>query len=158
MIASIRSLTGNNPKMYFGDTSNPSMPRVRDITEEAMRVFRSRVVNPKWIDAARRHGYKGAVEMANTTDFLFGYDATAHVIEDWMYEKLSEEYVLNQQNREFLQQSNPWALKEITERLLEAAQRKLWESPNPQTIEGLMDALLQVEACLEERGDTDGES
>ncbi|MNW17069.1 cobaltochelatase subunit CobN [compost metagenome] len=75
-----------------------------------------------------------------------------------MYEKLSEEYVLNQQNREFLQQSNPWALKEIAERLLEAAQRKMWESPNPQTIEGLMDALLQVEACLEERGDTDGDS
>ncbi|KRF03347.1 cobaltochelatase subunit CobN [Paenibacillus sp. Soil766] len=158
MIATIRSLTGNNPKMYFGDTSNPSMPKVRDITEEAMRVFRSRVVNPKWLESARRHGYKGAVEMANTTDFLFGYDATAHVIEDWMYEKLSEEYILNQQNREFLQQSNPWALKEIAERLLEAAQRKMWESPNPQTIEGLMDSLLQVEEFLEERGNTDGES
>lgn len=155
MVATIRSLTGDNPKMYFGDSSNPSHIRVRDLSEEAQRVFRSRVINPKWLESAKRHGYKGALEMANTTDFLFGYDATAHVIEDWMYEKVSEKYVLDEDMRKFLQQSNPWALKDIAERLLEAAQRKLWEKPETSTIEGLMNVLLQTEALLEEGRDSD---
>ncbi|WP_010268886.1 cobaltochelatase subunit CobN [Paenibacillus senegalensis] len=152
MVATIRSLTGRNPKMYFGDSSNPSHIRVRDLKEEALRVFRSRVINPKWLESAKRHGYKGALEMANTTDFLFGYDATAHVIEDWMYEKVSEQYVLNEDMRQFLLQSNPWALKDIAERLLEAASRKLWENPDPHTIEGLMNALLETDNALEEGG------
>lgn len=152
LVATIRSLTGKDPKKYFGDSSNPAHVRVRDLAEEAKRVFRSRVVNPKWLESAKRHGYKGALEMANTTDFLFGYDATAHVVEDWMYEKVSEQYVLDEAMRRFLLESNPWALKDIAERLLEAAQRKLWEQPKPETIQALMDALLETEAGLEEGG------
>lgn len=153
LVATIRSLTGKDPKKYFGDSSNPAYVRIRDLSEEAKRVFRSRVVNPKWLESAKRHGYKGALEMANTTDFLFGYDATAHVVEDWMYEKVSEAYVLDESMRQFLLESNPWALKDIAERLLEAAQRELWEQPNPETIQALMDALLQTEAYLEEGDD-----
>ncbi len=52
-------------------------------------MFRARVVNPRWIAAMRRHGYKGAFELAATVDYLFGYDATAGVVADWMYEKLA---------------------------------------------------------------------
>ena len=59
---------------------------MRTLAEEAARVFRTRVVNPKWIHSVMRHGYKGAFEMASTIDFLFGYDATAQVVQDWMYE------------------------------------------------------------------------
>ena len=77
----------------------------------------------------RRHGYKGAFEMAATVDYLFGYDATAGVVADWMYEKLTESYVLDAENREFLADANPWALHGMAERLLEAADRGLWEEP-----------------------------
>ena len=58
-------------------------------------MFRARVVNPRWMAAMRRHGYKGAFEMAATVDYLFGYDATAGVVADWMYEQLDREYVLD---------------------------------------------------------------
>ena len=44
----------------------------------------------------KRHGYKGAFELAATVDYMFGYDATAQVIEDWMYEDVTEEYILNE--------------------------------------------------------------
>ena len=54
--------------------------RTRTLSEETTRVFRARVVNPRWIAAMRRHGYKGAFEMAATVDYLFGYDATAGVV------------------------------------------------------------------------------
>ncbi len=97
--------------------------KTRTLGEETHRVFRARVVNPRWMAAMRRHGYKGAFEMAATVDYLFGYDATAGVVDDWMYEKLSAEYVFDLENRDFMKKSNPWALRGITERLLEAADR-----------------------------------
>jgi len=88
--------------------------KTRTLGEETHRVFRARVVNPRWIAAMRRHGYKGAFELAATVDYLFGYDATAGVVDDWMYEKLAEEYVFDAENREFMERSNPWALRGIT--------------------------------------------
>ena len=93
MVATIRALTGRQPKAWFGDSADPARPRVRSLKEEAARVVRTRVLNPKWIEAMRRHGYKGAFELAATVDYLFGYDATAQVLEDWMYEKVTEAYV-----------------------------------------------------------------
>ena len=150
MIATIRSLTGRDPKAWFGDSADPARPIVRSLAEEAARVVRSRVINPKWIDAMRRHGYKGAFEMSATVDFLFGYDATAHVVEDWMYERVTERYVADPQLRTFFEVSNPWALKAIAERLLEASQRGLWEASDT-ALATLRDALLEAEGWEESR-------
>ena len=91
-------------------------------------MVRTRVLNPKWIDGHARHGYKGAFEMAATVDYLFGYDATAHVVEDWMYERVTEAYVADPAMRKFLEESNPWALRAMAERLLEAVERGLWDA------------------------------
>jgi cobaltochelatase CobN len=149
MIATIRALTGRTPQRYFGDSSDPRRPRVRDLREEALRVFRSRVVNPKWLESIRRHGYKGGLEMAATVDYLFGYDATADVVEDWMYADLVKTYVLDPDQRSFLTASNPWALHDIGERLLEAAERGLWRGPDPELIDQLRSVYLESDAVLE---------
>ena len=151
MIATVRALTGRNPRQFFGDSSDPSRAKNRDLQDEARRVFRSRVVNPKWIDSMKRHGYKGAFELAATVDYMFGYDATAQVIEDWMYEDVTESYVLDPETQRFFQQSNPWALKGIVERLLEAMERGLWENPPPEMREKLQQLYLDLEADLEAR-------
>jgi cobaltochelatase CobN len=126
---------------------------MRDLREEALRVFRSRVVNPKWIEAITRHGYKGALELTATVDFLFGYDATADVVEDWMYETLCRTYALDPAMQAFFARSNPWALRDIAERLLEAADRGLWGQPSAGAIAGLRGVLLQAEADVEARGE-----
>ena len=131
MIATVRSLTGRQPKAYFGDSSRPDAARVRDLREEALRVYRSRVVNPKWLDSIRRHGYKGGLELTATVDYIFGFDATAHVAPDLVYEGLAATYALSPEMQQFLEQSNPWALQAIADRLLEAADRGLWETPAP---------------------------
>ena len=89
MVATVRALTGKAPAAYVGDTTRPDAVRTRTLSEETTRVFRARVVNPRWMTAMRRHGYKGAFEMAATVDYLFGYDATADVMADWMYEQLT---------------------------------------------------------------------
>jgi hypothetical protein len=85
----------------------PDTVRTRTLQEETHRVFRARVVNPKWIAAMQRHGYKGAFELAATVDYLFGYDATAGVVDDWMYEKLASAYVFDETNRAFMAEEQP---------------------------------------------------
>jgi cobaltochelatase CobN len=150
MVASVRAMTGTSPRAYVGDSTRPDHVRTRTLTEESARVFRSRVVNPRWIDAMKRHGYKGAFELAATVDYLFGWDATTGVVTDWMYEQLAASYVFDPGTRKFLEQSNPWAMRGITERLLEAADRGLWAAPDAGTISRLKDAYLEVEGQLEE--------
>jgi cobaltochelatase CobN len=127
--SAVESLRGRPAALYHGDHHNPEAPRVRSLKEEVARVVRSRVLNPKWIAAARRHGYKGASEMAATVDHLFGYGATTGVVEDYQFAFLSDAYLLDADNREFLEQHNPSALREMTERLLEAMQRGVWRDP-----------------------------
>ena len=129
MAVAVRHFAGTQPSIYHADHSNPSVPRVRPLSEEIARVIRSRVVNPKWIEGIKRHGYKGAAEMAATVDYLFGYDATARVVADHQYALVSDAYLNDADTREFLQQHNPHALHAICERLLEAIGRGLWQNP-----------------------------
>ncbi len=149
MVAMVRHLTGNPPAAYIGDSAMPDLVRTRTLAEETRRVFRARVVNPRWLAAMARHGYKGAFEMAATVDYLFGYDATAGVVDDWMYEQLAVSYVFDEQTSAFLRKSNPWALRGIAERLLEAADRGLWAKPDDATLEGLRSVYLELEGDLE---------
>jgi cobaltochelatase CobN len=100
----------------------------------------------------QRHGYKGAFELSATVDYLFGYDATANVVEDWMYKDVTNKYVLDEGVRDFMQQSNPWALRAISERLIEAADRGLWEQPDEEVLGELKRVYLENEGLLEDRG------
>ena len=154
MVAAIRALSGRDPQAYFGDSSDPSRARVRALADEARRVFRTRVVNPKWIESMQRHGYKGAFEMAATVDYMYGYDATAQVIDDWMYEQLTDHYVLDPEVQQFFRDKNPWALRNIIERLMESVDRGLWEQPNEQQLEQMRRVYLELEGDLEDRTDT----
>jgi cobaltochelatase CobN len=149
MIATVRALTGKAPAAYIGDSTRPDAVRTRSLAEETARVFRSRVVNPRWIAAMRRHGYKGAFELAATVDYLFGYDATTGVVPDWMYEQLAQSYLLDEENQKFLTESNPWALHGIAERLLEAAERNLWAEPDADTLRQIQALYLKAEGDIE---------
>ncbi|GAA0917135.1 cobaltochelatase subunit CobN [Nonomuraea longicatena] len=150
MVATVRALTGRAPAAYVGDSTRPDAVRTRTLSEETSRIFRARVVNPQWLAAMRRHGYKGAFELAATVDYLFGYDATTGVMADWMYDKLTQTYVLDPENQAFMAKSNPWALHGIAERLLEAAERGMWEHPDPDTLRDLQEVYLKTEGDLED--------
>lgn len=148
MTAAVRHFRGEQPLVYFGDHSNLHAPKIRSLTEEISRVIRARVTNPKWIDGVKRHGYKGAFEMAATVDYLFAYDATARVVRDDQYARVADAYVNDDATREFLQRHNPNALHEICERLLEAMQRGLWQQPGDYR-EQMEQHLLATEQFLE---------
>ncbi|VWC03453.1 cobaltochelatase subunit CobN [Burkholderia seminalis] len=129
MTAAVRHLSGQQPSIYHGDHANPVAPTMRTLREEIARVIRSRVVNPKWLDGVKRHGYKGAAEMAATVDYLYGYDATARVLSDHQYALVADAYLFDDATRAFLERHNPKALHGICERFVEAMQRGLWQQP-----------------------------
>ncbi|MEM8505402.1 MAG: cobaltochelatase subunit CobN [Cyanobacteria bacterium P01_D01_bin.1] len=149
LVAAVRATQGKNPTAYFGDHSRPQRPQIRSLPEEISRVYRARVVNPKWIAGVMRHGYKGAFEMAATVDYLFAYDATTHSVADFMYAGVAEAYVLDAEVQRFVQDHNPWALRDMSERLLEAHQRGLWQAASPKMLAQLRAILLEAEAHVE---------
>jgi cobaltochelatase CobN len=149
MAAAVRHYSGQQPALYFGDHSQIGSPRIRTLQEEVSRVIRARVANPKWIAGVQRHGYKGAFEIAATVDYLFGFDATAGVVRDDQYARVSDAFVGDEQNRRFMQQHNPGAFRDMCERLLEAIQRGLWQHSGDHQ-ELLTQALLQTEAQMEQ--------
>ncbi|WP_057402861.1 cobaltochelatase subunit CobN [Pseudomonas amygdali] len=144
MLAASETLSGQKTASYHGDHSQPDLPKIRTLKEELNRVIRSRAANPKWIDGARRHGYKGAFEMAATVDFLFAFDATTELIDDHQYALLADAYLLDPATRDFLAEHNPDALRDMTERMLEAQQRGLWQEPGEYQ-QALEDLLLDIE-------------
>jgi len=149
LTASVRALTGKNPVTYFGDHSRPENPRIRTLEEEIRRVYRSRVVNPKWIAGVMRHGYKGAFEMAATVDYIFAYSATTHLVEDFIYQGVAEAYLFDHKVQQFIQEKNPWALRDMAERLLEAQQRGLWTQVDQKTLDQLRAIVHEAEGAIE---------
>ena len=146
--ASIEALSGKKPATYHGDSSQPERVKIRTLREESVRVLRSRVLNPKWIEAMREHGYKGAFEMAATVDYLFGYAATCDVIEPQQFEDVAQTLLLAPEQREFFQKSNPSALREAAQRLIEAHERGLWPA-RAETVAALEETVIDSQALLE---------
>ncbi|WP_343560032.1 cobaltochelatase subunit CobN [Kiloniella sp. b19] len=126
--AAVRHLSGEQPTIYHNDHSRPESPQIRTLEEEIGRVVRARVVNPKWIAGVMRHGYKGAFEMAATVDYLFAFSATAKVVQDHHFDAVYEAFIEDDRVREFLEENNPAAAREIAERLIEAQERDMWRA------------------------------
>ena len=150
MVATVRAIRGVEPAAVLGDSSDPSRVVTRSLAQETRRVFRARVANPRWIASMIRHGYKGAAELAATVDYLFGYDATTGVAEDWMYEDVARKYLLDPDVGAFMTRSNPWAAQAIAERLLEAAERGQWQAPADESLDAIRARYLELEGELEE--------
>jgi cobaltochelatase CobN len=147
LVNAVTVISAAAPSAYVGDSSDPDRPQVRTLQSEALRVFRARVVNPKWLGAMQAHGYRGGLELAATVDALLGFSATSGVVSDWMFEDVAEQYA-GGATRRFLERENPWALNAIVERLLEAEQRGLWQ-PRAATLEALRASFLDSETLLE---------
>ena len=148
MINAVTELSGHAPATYHGDHSHPARPVIRTLKQELNRVLRSRVLNPKWISAMREHGYKGAFEMAATVDYVFAYDATTNLIDDYQYQQVAQSLVFDPDNQAFLRRHNPAALEEMAERLLEAGQRGMW-SDAQDSADQLQELLLDIDAGKE---------
>lgn len=139
--AAIETLQGRARPIYHNDHSRPDRPVIRTLDEEIGRVVRSRVVNPKWIDGMKRHGYKGAFEMAATLDYLFAFAATTGAAKSHHFDLVHHAFLEDDETREFIADHNPAALREMAERLREAIDRGLW-TPKSNSAHALIEGLL----------------
>ncbi len=126
MSAAVEEMSGQRPRVYHNDHSRPERPVIRTLEEEVGRVVRSRVVNPKWINGVKRHGYKGAFEIAATVDYMFAFAATTGAVASHHFDLAYDAFLGDDATRDFIARNNPAALKEISERLEEAIARGLW--------------------------------
>ena len=147
--AAVESLTGQAPQLWFGDHSRAQRPRMHRLEREFDKVLRSRVLNPRWIEGMQQHGYKGGFEMAASLDYLFAYDASTGRVPDWSYGAITDGWLLDPSVQAFLRRANPWALRDMAERLLEAHNRGLWEGAQKNQLEHLRQLVLEAEALVE---------
>ena len=157
MSLTAKHVSGKEIKNYYGDTRDPSRVRVEDLADEVRRVVRTKLLNPKWIEGMKKHGYKGASDISKRIGRVYGWEATTQEVDDWIFDDIAMTFILDKEMRDFFQENNPWALEEIGRRLLEAHQRELWDA-DPEVLEGLKNAYIEIESWLEEKmGDVEGD-
>jgi cobaltochelatase CobN len=147
--AAVERVSGQRPALWFADHSRSQRPRLHRLERELDKVLRSRLLNPRWIEGVQAHGYKGGFEMAASLDYLFAYDASTGRVPDWSYGAISSTWLNSAEVLTFLRRSNPWALRDMAERLLEAHHRGLWEGAEAPEIERLRQLVLDSEALIE---------
>ena len=148
LISAVKSQRGEAPASYSTNAADVSHVVTRNIQKETARIMRARINNPKWIEGLKQHGFKGAQEFSAMVDILFGWDATADVVDDYMYDSVFDTYFKNQELRDWIKKENPWALHAMSERMLEAAQRQMWNAEEDK-LELLRELYLDMEGALE---------
>ncbi|NPU87392.1 cobaltochelatase subunit CobN [Methanothrix sp.] len=156
MTAAARHLSGKDVKAYYGDTREPEHVEVRDLADEIRRVVRTKLLNPKWIEGMKQHGYKGAGDISKRVGRVYGWEATTQEVDDWIFDEIARTFIMDEENRRFFEEHNPWALEEMGRRLLEAEQRGLWKA-DPEVLNALKSLYLEIEGWIEDKmGDVGG--
>lgn len=150
MVSASRYLSGKDVKSYYGDTRDPRELTIGTLAEEFRRIMRTKTLNPEWISAMKEHGYKGANEVAKRVTRLFGWQATTHEVDGWLFDEIVESFLKDEKMLGFFQENNPYALEEMSRRLLEAHSRGLWETDD-ETLGFLQNVYLDIESDMEER-------
>jgi cobaltochelatase CobN len=149
-ITAVGEIAGEEPSSYVGDSSDPDNVDVYTNEEKVRKAMRARVLNPAWLDSMEDHDYKGAGDLSTTVDVVLGWDATTGVISDTLWNDVAEKYAFDEDRQEWLRDVNPWALESITDTLLEAIERDLWDADDD-VEDRLRDLNLQVDGDLEAR-------
>ena len=149
MAAAVQAIGGRAPRLYWGDSTLPDAADVRDLSEEIRKTAMAKLLNPAWFERLKRHGFKGAQAVAGRVNTLYKWSATTNQVPKGLFDAVVETYILNEKNRDWLRQANPYALEEITRRLLEAASRDLWKS-DAEFLEAVQSVALEIEGDMEE--------
>jgi cobaltochelatase CobN len=154
LITAVAEHSGEEPAAYVGDSADPDNVDVYTNEEKVRKAMRARVLNPDWLDSMEDHDYKGAGDLSTTVDVVLGWDATTGVVSDGLWESVADAYAFDEERQAWLREVNPWALSSITETLLEAIDRDLWDAPEG-TEDRLRDLELEADGDIEARAPVD---
>lgn len=153
MNACVKAYGNKDPVSVIGEASDPGVPKTRLLEEEVRFVYRSRVLNPRWIEGLKPHGFRGVQEVMNTIEYTYGWDVTSDAVDDWEYQAAAEHFLFNEENRKWIEENNPYALHNMAGRLLEAIERGFWKADD-ETIRRLQEIYLESEDTFERMGGT----
>ncbi len=139
---------GQAVPVYIGDHTTSASGAVRTLSEQISLETRTRVLNPRWHDAILEHGYEGVHLIENAITNTMGWSATTGEVSPWIYSRLAETFVLDEKMRARIADLNPTAGLNLTNRLLEAHDRKYW-SPDQETLDALRHASEDLEDRIE---------
>jgi len=132
LAASIRNLDGKTPDLVVANTRDPGKPEMTSMDKFIGTEFRSRYVNPTWIEGMQKEGYAGAHEMRSFVEYLWGWDATvSELIDDAMWQESFEVYVEDKHAldmKRFFEESSPFAYQDLTARMLETIRKSYWDA------------------------------
>jgi magnesium chelatase subunit H len=148
----VSSSKGQDVPVYIGDQTRGD-GKVRTLAEQVALETRTRMLNPKWYEGMLKHGYEGVREIEVHITNTMGWSATTGQVAPWVYQRMTETFVLDEEMRERLAALNPTASAKVANRLLEAHERNYWQ-PDDATLEALRRAGEELEDRLE--GITEG--
>ncbi len=143
----VQSARGQVSPVYIGDQTRGE-GTVRTLKEQVTLETRTRTLNPKWYEGMLRHGYEGVRQIEAHVTNTMGWSATTGEVPSWVYEQLTQTFVLDKEMRERLAGLNPKASAKMASRLIEAHERKYW-TPDEATLQALSEASAQLEDHVE---------
>ena len=138
---------GATPPVYIGDQTKGD-GAVRSLKEQVALETRTRMLNPKWYEGMLEHGYEGVRQIEAHVTNTMGWSATTGQVQPWVYQQLTETFMLDPAMRERLASLNPTASARVANRLIEASERQYWK-PEPEVLEALRRVGEELEDRLE---------
>jgi magnesium chelatase subunit H len=143
----VKRAKGVEAPVYIGDQTLGDA-KVRTLAEQVALETRTRMLNPRWYEGLLKHGYEGVRQIEAQVTNTMGWSATTQQVDPWIYQQISETYVLDETMRRRLADLNPIASSRMAKRLLEASDRKYW-APDEATLKALREASDELEDRLE---------
>ena len=143
----VKRAKGQEVAVYISDQTRGS-GQIRTLSDQVALETRSRSLNPKFYEALLRHGSEGVRQIESHVTNTMGWSATTGQVEPWVYQRISETFVLDEEMRNRLAALNPTASSRMANRLLEASDRAYWQ-PDEETLAALQSAADQLEDQME---------
>ena len=157
MAVAAKAMRGTATRVYWGESSLVKEAEVLDLQEEISRLASAKLLNREWIALQREQGYQAAAAIAAKINTLFRWSATTGSVEGWVFNQVVEHYLKDEQTFIWLREQNPYALEEISRRLLEAEARGLWQAGS-HLLASVQQAALALEGDMEEQmGEVEGD-
>jgi cobaltochelatase CobN len=132
LAAAVRNIDGKSPEMVVTNTRNPAKPEMTSMDQFIGTEFRSRYVNPNWIEGMKKEGYAGAGEMRQFVEYLWGWKATTpELVDDAMWQETFETYVNDKHNlgmKDYFEKNSPYAYQDVTARMVETVRKGYWKT------------------------------
>jgi cobaltochelatase CobN len=144
----IQEIRGEKPLVLIADSTREHV-KVEDINESIRRGVITRILNPRWIKEMLKHDYHGGEKIATRIENLLGLAATTHSVDNVLWDRIADKLVFDKETYDMIRENNPWAMRKVIEKLLEANRRGYWRTSN-EVLNKLREKLDETNKYIED--------